>query len=170
MSQAPTSNTPFSNPTTQRDRAAVLREADRAINTRVAYGEVIDPQPSGRWKKPSPPLDPATLYPRLPPNSPWHSDPVPDEEPLGFSVEEMPVMGEPWEAERCAAILEVAAGPPPDSAEAGTSSPATTADLSPLLGSAVTAPPSTPSSASASSPSDVVSEGGALSKPWRRVG
>ena len=29
-----------------------------------------------------------------------------DEEPLGFSVEEMPVMGEPFEVERAAAILQ----------------------------------------------------------------
>ena len=51
----------------------------------------------------------------------WHSDPVPDEEPLGFSVEEMPVMGEPFEAERAAQLAELAIGPqlsPRDSEEA----------------------------------------------------
>jgi hypothetical protein len=143
MSQAPTSNTPLSQEASREEKAAILKvEADRAINTLRAMSSVLDPPAGGRFAKPSPPVDPAKLYAPLPASSPWHSDPVPNEEPLGFSVEDMPVMGEPFEVERAAAILEHSAAtvspPQGQSDEAGSSlPPPAMADLaSPLLGSA----------------------------------
>jgi hypothetical protein len=36
-------------------------------------------------------------YPRLPESSPWHSDPLPPPEPLGFPIDEMAPVGEPHE-------------------------------------------------------------------------
>jgi hypothetical protein len=128
MSQAPTSNTPLSQEASREEKAAILKvEADRAINTLRAMSSVLDPPAGGRFAKPSPPVDPAKLYAPLPASSPWHSDPVPNEEPLGFSVEDMPVMGEPFEVERAAAILEHSAAtvspPQGQSDEAGSSLP-----------------------------------------------
>jgi hypothetical protein len=117
---------PYQQEATLAEKLLAHEEATLA-GTRRAYTEIVEPSAGGRWKKPAQPSDPAKLYPPLPASSPWHHDPVPDEEPLGFSVEEMPVMGEPWEAERAAAILEVAAGlvppPSPDSGHADLASP-----------------------------------------------
>ena len=128
MSQSPTSRTDFDNPASQEERAEVLK-ADTA-NTRVAYGDVVDPLPQGRWKKPSPPQDPTTLYPRIA-SGPWGSGPqVPDEPPLGIDVSYVEPCGEPFEQERAAEIAAAGSGYsslPSDSE----------ADLaSPLLGSA----------------------------------
>jgi hypothetical protein len=36
-------------------------------------------------------------YPAQPTHSPWHSNPYPEEPPLGFSVDEMEPVGEPFE-------------------------------------------------------------------------
>jgi hypothetical protein len=91
MSQAPTSKIPFPQSAGQAEKARVLKDT---TNTRVAYTNVVDPPAGGRFAKPSQSPDPSQLYPRLPPSSPWHSDPVPNELPLGFSVEDVPVCGE----------------------------------------------------------------------------
>jgi hypothetical protein len=40
---------------------------------------------------------PVPQYPKLPPESPWHHDPTSPEEPLGWSVNDTPVVGEPHE-------------------------------------------------------------------------
>jgi hypothetical protein len=96
MSQAPTTNPRYSQEASQAEKERLLRE-QRTAGTRVAYGNVIDPPAGGRFAKPSQSPDPATLYPAQPPHSPWHHDPVPDEEPLGFSVEDMLPVGEPHE-------------------------------------------------------------------------
>ena len=45
---------------------------------------------------------PSPVMPQLPATSPWSGDPVPDEEPLGFSVEDMVPTG--TEAEIAASI------------------------------------------------------------------
>jgi hypothetical protein len=45
---------------------------------------------TGQW-------DSLARYPKLPATSPWSCDPVPPEEPLGYSVEETPIVGEPHE-------------------------------------------------------------------------
>jgi hypothetical protein len=121
--QAPTS--PFE--PTREEKATTLREMHA----------VISPEAGGRFAKPSPPVDPAKLYAPLPASSPWHCDPVPDEEPLGFSVEEMPVMGEPWEAERAAAIADsVAASSPATDTAPSSPRERSVADLSSPSGSA----------------------------------
>ena len=39
-------------------------------------------------------------YPAQPENSPWAKDPMPQEPPLGWSVEDMEPTGEPFELER----------------------------------------------------------------------
>jgi hypothetical protein len=36
-------------------------------------------------------------YPTQPTHSPWHSNPYPDEPPLGYSVDEMEPVGKPFE-------------------------------------------------------------------------
>jgi hypothetical protein len=100
---APTNKQPFNSPASQAERASILKEQARSLqeertkNTRVAYNQVVDPSAGGRFAKPSQSPDPAKLYPAQPPHSPWHHDPVPDEEPLGFSVEDMLPVGEPHE-------------------------------------------------------------------------
>jgi hypothetical protein len=60
----------------------------------------------------------ATHYPRQPENSPWSHDPVPPEEPLGFSVQDVEPCGTPVEI---AASIggDAAQGSAPPSAEGG---------------------------------------------------
>ena len=41
-----------------------------------------------------------TTYPDLPPSSPWASDPLPIEPPLGFSVEDQAPAGEAFEVKK----------------------------------------------------------------------
>jgi hypothetical protein len=43
--------------------------------------------------------DPATLYPKLPTSSPWSNPIEAVEPPLGFSVDETPIVGESFEVE-----------------------------------------------------------------------
>jgi hypothetical protein len=61
----------------------------------------------GRFAGARPQVTAVPVVPRLPASSPWASDPVPPEPPLGFSVDDLPVVGEPHEVERAARILEV---------------------------------------------------------------
>jgi hypothetical protein len=93
MSQAPTSNSTITSDVTQTERARVIKET----NTRVAYARVVDPQPQGRWAKSGQSQDPATWYPHLPSNNPWSSDPVPNEEPLGYCIDQMDPIGDTFE-------------------------------------------------------------------------
>lgn len=113
MTQAPTSRASFDNPTSQEERAKLLRE-QRTINTRTAMTELITPSAGGRFAKAlgeyTVGATPTVEYPKLPDGSPWRQQQPPPEEPLGFSVEEMPVMGEPWEAERAAEIAAAGGG------------------------------------------------------------
>jgi hypothetical protein len=157
VTQAPTSNTPYSQEASREEKAAILREADRAINTRVAYGKVIDPEAGGRFAKEAKAdftvgRDEVVSYPRLPAGGPWGGGPqVPEEPPFSVDISYVEPCGEPFEAERAAAILEASAehsaatvSPPVrQSDEAGFSHlfPPAMADLaSPLLGSANSAP------------------------------
>ena len=136
MSQSPPSRTSFDNPTSQSERAAILRERDRAINTRVAYGDVVDPLPQGRWKKPAQPSDPTKLYPPMPASSPWACDPVGLEPPFPGDIGYVEVCGTDAEIAQAAAILSAATDnlQGGSCADAGNSSPAVAANLSPLLG------------------------------------
>jgi hypothetical protein len=166
MTQAPTSNTPYSTEASREEKAAIIQNEKR-LNTRAAMQAVLDPTLAGRFAKSAKAdftvgRDEAVHYPRIA-GGPWGSGPqVPDEPALGYSVEEMEVV----EAERAAAIAEVAAE---DSAEAGTSSPATTADLPPLLGSANSAGSSLPSAPQL--PDVAAATARPFSKPsFRRIG
>jgi hypothetical protein len=126
----PTSNTPYSQEATLAERLVALEE-ERLAGTRSAYTNITNPEPSGRWKKPAQPSDPSKLYPPIP-GGPWGSGPqVPDEPPLGFSVNDLEPCGELHELQRSAATDNLQGG---SCGEAGYSSPATAADLPPLLG------------------------------------
>jgi hypothetical protein len=91
---APPTKQPFNSPASQEERSRILQEQARVIaeqearsaGTRSAYNNIVDPLPSGRWSKPSRGNDPAQLYPILPASSPWHHDPVPNEEPFGVDI------------------------------------------------------------------------------------
>ena len=48
-------------------------------------------------------------YPTQPTHSPWHSNPYPEEPPLGFSVDEMEPIGEPHERTASATSSSVTA-------------------------------------------------------------
>jgi hypothetical protein len=107
MTQSPTAN-PFNNPASKEERSRILKEQARVIaeqeersaGTRAAYNNIVDPMPSGRWSKPSRGNDPSKLYPTLPASSPWHHDPVPNEEPFGIDVNAVEAVGTHEEIER----------------------------------------------------------------------
>ena len=136
--QGNATNPGFDNPTRE-EKLRILEELrqDRP-GTRAAYTRITDPEPSGRWSKPDRVTgrEPFVDVPRLPASSPWAQQQPPDEMPTGYSVEEMPVMGEPWEAERAAQLLSAATDSLQGGScgEAGISSPATTASLSSTAG------------------------------------
>jgi hypothetical protein len=133
----------------QEERAKLLRE-ERQINTRSAMQEVIDPRMAGRFATQSKPdftigKDEVVHYPRLPGNSPWQQEQPPPEEPLGFSVEEMPPMGEPHEIAHAYELLSASVGPRPTDSDAGAvSSLGATADPYSPSGSANSAPVESP--------------------------
>jgi hypothetical protein len=94
---------------TMAEKRTVL-ENDR----RVAYSQVVDlfnTQPGGRFAAAS--GQPLTEYPRQPPTSHWHHDPVGLEPPLGYSVNEMVAVGTPAEVEASIRQLEAATRPAP---------------------------------------------------------
>jgi hypothetical protein len=74
---------------------------DKHASTYAAFAQAEADQPRGRFSA----IDknevigsaPVPQYPPLPQNSPWSNDPVPSEEPLGYSVHEHPVVGEAFE-------------------------------------------------------------------------
>jgi hypothetical protein len=86
---------PFNNPTSQAERARVIRD-EKWLNTRKALQEVLDPSLGGRFARArvEEQISP-TSYPRLPDNSPWHHDSVPDEEPFGIDIQSVAPCGEP---------------------------------------------------------------------------
>jgi hypothetical protein len=130
---------PFSQEISQAERAELLRQ-DRGA-TRSDYTRVTSPEPTGRWAKPDQinGATPVVDYPRIA-GGPWGTGPqVPEEPPLGIDVSYVEPCGEPWEAER-AYLLSAAASLSSGDGDAGSSSPAPAADLSPLLGSADPAP------------------------------
>jgi hypothetical protein len=86
---------------TQAEKLAALHN-DRLLKRGVAYADVVDlyddSRPHGRFAIGA--QQPLTEYPRQPPNSPWHHDPVGLEPPLGYSVNEMEPVGTPAEVAR----------------------------------------------------------------------
>jgi hypothetical protein len=99
-------------PPSPEDKLRIL-EDERRANTRVAYGDVVDPLPQGRWKKPAQPSDPAKLYPPLPPTSAWACDPVGLEPPFPVDIEAVEPCGTEAEIERV--LAEPVGSPPADS-------------------------------------------------------
>jgi hypothetical protein len=144
------------------EKAAILQNEKR-LNTRAAMQAVLDPTLAGRFAKEAKAdftvgRDPTVQYPRMPATSPWACDAVGLEPPLGFSVEEMEVVGSTEEAERAAAIL------------AATESSAATAS-SPPQGQSDADLPTVGSAAAGQSPiAPQVAGSPTFSKPWRRFG
>jgi hypothetical protein len=126
MSQSPTNNQPFDNPTSQSDRARQLRE-DRAVNTRAAMHSLLDPEPSGRWAKPVRVTGEYTVgseevpnYPRG--NAPWQGPQPGLEPPFPVDISYVEPCGTDEEIARASAIAaELPIGPqlsPPDNEDA----------------------------------------------------
>ena len=141
--QGNATNPGFDNPATQEQRARILREQERNINTRSAMTSVIDPSLAGRFAKEARHdftvgKDEIVNYPRLPQGGPWGSGPqVGLEPPFDGDINFVEACGTQAEIER--SIAEVAVGPTPSDSLAGLSPlPADDADL-PIAGSATAA-------------------------------
>jgi hypothetical protein len=75
-------NQPFNNDTDQQTRRQILR--DPYLGRAQAEADMI----GGRFKKQTEArVTGVPQYPRQPTSSPWASDPVPPEEPLGIDIE-----------------------------------------------------------------------------------
>jgi hypothetical protein len=121
---------PF-DPSSRAERAKLIQE-EKLMNTRQALHSVIEPAAGGRFATALRQQINTVEYPWLP-SGPWTGPQPPPEENLGFSVEEMPVMGEPFEAERAANLLAAATSLGGSGSDADPSSnmgPATLADRS----------------------------------------
>jgi len=83
----------FNNNSSQKERRQVIRNDATTLHdfAQSAAGEI-----SGRWAKPATvnASEQAAHYPRLPTSSPWSNPIEAVEPPLGFSVEETPIVGE----------------------------------------------------------------------------
>jgi hypothetical protein len=96
---------PFINQSTQREKEEVLRNerklksGDRQSTTYHAQAMAGLDEPGGRFSEARyvSGSEPSTNMPRLPANSPWAHDPVPPEEPLGYSVNDLEPTGEAHE-------------------------------------------------------------------------
>jgi hypothetical protein len=99
----------------QRDLAAHRQQnrsmSDKSAASPTTYSQLanVDQELGGRFAKESrvSGAEPNVRYPRLPSSSPWASDPVPPEEPLGFEIDAMEPVGNPGEIE--ASLAEAAA-------------------------------------------------------------
>jgi hypothetical protein len=85
--------------TLENDRR-VREQQQKAASTYMAFSQVDADEPRGRFQNMSGTMTVigATAipsYPELPANSPWHHDPVPNEEPLGHRVDEMSPLDPP---------------------------------------------------------------------------
>jgi hypothetical protein len=92
---------PFNNDASQAQRRKVL-ENDRKVSTYFQRAQAdADLELGGRYAKVTETTvtgaTPGPIYPKQPPNSPWHHDPMPPEPPLGFSVNDLEPVGEPHE-------------------------------------------------------------------------
>ena len=93
----------YNNPSTPAERCAVV-ENDRRVRRGGTYHDIASSEaavPRGRFtaheRSTVTGATPASRYPTLPASSPWASEPVGQEPPLGFSVDEMIPAGEPHE-------------------------------------------------------------------------
>jgi hypothetical protein len=97
----PMADFPFVNDASQAERKRVI-ENDRKASSYMAHAATnVDEDRGGRYAAigSSPRVIGAApvSYPTQPEGSPWHSDPVPPEMPLGFSVEDHDPVGEKHE-------------------------------------------------------------------------
>jgi hypothetical protein len=104
MTQAPTSNTPFSQSASPEEKAAILQNEKR-LNTRAAMQAVLDPSLAGRFAKEAKAdftvgRDPTVEYPKLPEGSPWRQQQPPNEEPFGIDIQYVEPCGTDAEVER----------------------------------------------------------------------
>jgi hypothetical protein len=87
----------------QAERRRILQEERRAKTYLAEAQANTDLELGGRFAKlPRATFvgaGPSVKYPRLPANSPWHSDPCPPEPPLGIDINAMDAVGEAWEQE-----------------------------------------------------------------------
>ena len=86
----------------QSERRRILAEGRRAKSTyHSVAASSADDERGGRYaaasSKPTVTGSSPIAYPQQPTGSPWASDPLPNEPPLGYSVEEMEPVGEPHE-------------------------------------------------------------------------
>jgi hypothetical protein len=79
----------------------------RRVGTTMAdlTGVVSDDVRGGRYAPPSRKPEAPPTYPHQPPNSPYSADPVGLEPPLGYSIEDQPVVGEPHEVAEAARVM-----------------------------------------------------------------
>jgi hypothetical protein len=108
MTQGSGTDHGFDNPTTQSERARLLRE-ERSLNTRSALQQVLDPSLSGRFAKEARHdftvgRDEVVSYPRLPETSPWRQQQPPPEEPFGVDIGYVEPCGTDAEIARAAEI------------------------------------------------------------------
>ena len=99
------------NPFTQREKAEVLR--NDTYFRRAAVGLDLD-SPGGRFRSEEAisGTTPAVHYPKLPSSSPWASDNVGVEPPLGVSIEDQQPTGEAFEVDRSLELATSSSAPP----------------------------------------------------------
>ena len=106
------SSQPYENEISQRERREVIRN-DRTTYLDFAQADA-DLAASGRFAATvATPVAGVPRYPALPASSPWASDPVPSEPPLGHCVDAMEPIGTDAEIERAAQLLAGEAEPAP---------------------------------------------------------
>jgi hypothetical protein len=110
-----------SNEREQAERRQVLRDSSTFLDHARA---AADDAAGGRFAKHTPSTVVGTspsAVPKMPEGNPWQQDRVPDEAPLGFSVNDMPVVGEPHEIAQSLQALAMPEDPPaPATVEAST--------------------------------------------------
>jgi len=81
----------------QAERRRIMAD-DRRAKTYFGQAQHADDDLGGRFKRVTTTTltgsSPTSMYPAQPANSPWHQDACPPEPPLGFSVDEMELVGE----------------------------------------------------------------------------
>jgi hypothetical protein len=101
------------NESSQSERRAILRN-EREVGTYHAFATSEAGAIGGRFaaeaKTRVTGVAPVPQYPAQPANSPWADEPVGLEQPLGYSVEETPAVGEAFELERSLSLAESRGG------------------------------------------------------------
>jgi hypothetical protein len=83
-----------------REKVEALKNDRRNQTLHGRASSDLDLENTGRFAKPHAVIGvDAPDYPQLPTSSPWHDDPVGPEEPLGYDINEVAVVGEKFEVE-----------------------------------------------------------------------